>query len=204
MEGFHPSFGDCHHGSLVSHNISPCPINAFKAFMSNLKPGATSGTLNIICLDRFTNWKSYGPHTKFSSELLTTAAQILIKGESVISDAGKKPTLDMTRPYVVYDDMPAVDVGGPKRQFFTATSMDLKDNHALFEGSDNQLFPVYSTGVIASGLLKVLGQVIVHSILQEGPGFPFLDPCIYHYICTSSVEEALQLMSLRCLHPLLR
>lgn len=117
------------------------------------------------------------------SKLDGESFRIMTDKESVLSDAicyYKKPTLDMRRPvYVVYRDMPAVDAGGPKRQFFTEIILGLKDKHALFEGSNNQLFPVYSTGIISSNLLKVLGRAIVHSVLHEGPGFPFLAPCIY-------------------------
>lgn len=103
---------------------------------------------------------------------------------STLSDAlryYKNPALDMARPiYVVYENMPAADAGGPKKQFFTTIFLELKNNHALFEGSNNQLFPVYSVGVIASGLLKVLGCVIVHSVLHDGPDF-------LHHVSTSTI-----------------
>lgn len=103
----------------------------------------------------------------------------------------KKNNLDMSRPiFVVYENMPAIDAGGPRRQLFSDIIIDLRDKHALFEGPINSRYPVYSTGVVASGLLKVLGRVVVHSILHEGLGFPFLAPCIYNYICTSSVEDS--------------
>ena len=38
--------------------------------------------------------------------------------------------------------------------------------------------------------------MIVHSVLQDGPGFPFLAPCIYKYICTESVDEAIELVEM--------
>ncbi len=139
-------------------------------------------------------------------KLFGDPSRIIVKEESsTLSDAlryYKHPALDMARPiYIVYEDMPAADAGGPKKQFFTDIFLELKNNHALFEGSNNQLFPVYSAGVIGSGLLKVLGRVIVHSVLQDGPGFPFLAPCIYKYICTHSVEDALQCADVSQLSP---
>ena len=104
----------------------------------------------------------------------------------------KQPSLHLTHPLSIqYSGAAAIDAGGPRRQFFTNVLKALKSHYSLFEGSDNQLVPVYSASVLASGLLKVLGQVIVHSCLQEGPGFPFLAPFVYKSICRMSMDEIL-------------
>lgn len=53
------------------------------------------------------------------------------------------------------------------------------------------MLPIYSpSAALSLNMFKVLGRIIVHSVLQEGPGFPFFAPAIYKYICTGSAEEA--------------
>ena len=130
---------------------------------------------------------------------------ITVESSSVVSSAikyYKRSTVDMRRPLSLsFRGTPTIDAGGPKRQFFTDTLNALKDEYNLFEGSEDRLLPVYSTSVLASGLLKVIGQVIVHSVLFKGPAFAFLAPCIYKYISSGSVEEAVQCVKLSDLSP---
>lgn len=135
--------------------------------------------------------------TCFSERKLTgMMASIDVDSVSAVSCAVayyKRPHIDMQRPVsVTYSGTPAVDAGGPKRQFFTDVLHSLKSSYNLFEGSGNRLLPVYSASVVSSGLFKVLGQVIVHSVLQEGPGFPFLAPFIYKCVCGVAHEEAIE------------
>ena len=73
--------------------------------------------------------------------------------------------------------------------------LKLRDSFSLFEGSNNRLLPCY-TPAITSGLLQVLGCIVVHSVLQDGPGFPLLAPRIYKYIGTESIEEAIECVQL--------
>ena len=37
-----------------------------------------------------------------------------------------------------------------------------------------------------------MGTIIVHSILQGGPGVPIFSPVIYYYLAKDNVEEALK------------
>jgi len=74
----------------------------------------------------------------------------------------KDPKFDITRPFrVSFNNQPALDVGGPKREFFTIlfeelTEMDVKLLPALFEGPSKGYYhytaPVLST--LASLLLS--------------------------------------------------
>ena len=45
----------------------------------------------------------------------------------------------------------------------------------------------------------MLGKIIVHSLLQDGPGFPFLAPYVYHYITSESIEESFEKVTLSVL-----
>ena len=71
---------------------------------------------------------------------------------------------------------PAVDTGGLRRQFFTDVlhHFSHKDMKAMFVGPQERLRPNYSSQV--EPFMKILGTIIVHSLLQEGPGFPYFSP----------------------------
>ena len=77
-----------------------------------------------------------------------------------------------------------IDAGGPRRQFFTSMYEDFRDNKhvQLFDGLCNYLRPVCSPAICLSGLFTLLGRMIVHSILLEEIGFPYLARFVYWYI----------------------
>ena len=58
----------------------------------------------------------------------------------------------------------------------------------MFQGNKHRLRPHYSPQLLP--LFKILGTIIVHSLLQEGPGFPYLAPYVYWYLATGSEETA--------------
>ena len=68
--------------------------------------------------------------------------------------------------------------------------MHIKDKMNAFKGPvATCLIPAYSSQVLASGILKILGRIVVHSLLQGGPGFPFLTPYVYKYITTENIDQ---------------
>lgn len=79
---------------------------------------------------------------------------------------------------------PAVDTGGVRRQMYTHAFMDFARNKffKLFEGPANYLRPRCTAEVRSSGLLKILGTMIAHSICQDGIGFPYFSPTCFWYI----------------------
>ena len=102
-----------------------------------------------------------------------------------IRDSYKTPGLDMNNPIrVVLDGVPAVDQGGVRRGIFTDVFISFTENERvhLFEGMPNYLRPLYSAEAQSSGLFKVLGQMIAHSIAMDGIGFPYLSPICYWYM----------------------
>ena len=40
--------------------------------------------------------------------------------------------------------------------------------------------------------MKYIGTIIVHSILQGGPGFPIFSPSVYRYFSTGNFELAMR------------
>lgn len=90
---------------------------------------------------------------------------------------------------IVYTGQPAADTGGVVCQFFTQLLAAITDS--FFQGKEYRS-PIYNSDTVASGLMKLVGTIIVHSILQGGPGLPIFSPGIYYYLAKGNVEEALK------------
>ena len=94
---------------------------------------------------------------------------------------------------VVMNNQPAADTGGVTRQFFTQLIKLLTDE--LFSG-DMYKSPIYNPKLVATGLMKLFGKIIVHSILQGGPGLPILSPPVFYYIATGDSEKAMEMVTI--------
>ena len=108
----------------------------------------------------------------------------------------KDPKFDVTRPFKVsFNNQPALDVGGPKTDFFSIlfeelTEMNGKTLPALFEGNSKRLLPLFNFSIVYSGVFVSVGKMSAHSIAQCGVGFPYLAPCAYWYIVTDDISKA--------------
>jgi len=45
----------------------------------------------------------------------------------------------------------------------------------------------------------VIGIIIVHSVLQDGPCFPFFSPAVFSYLWSGSVDAAVQHLNIDAL-----
>ena len=123
--------------------------------------------------------------------------KVKVDTEDLLSDAlafYKGNGFDASRPIrVYYNGQPAIDTGGVKRQFFTdmfekfVTSPELK----VFEGPPTQLLFSYNQQALSSGITKLLGKIVGHSILQGCGGFPYLAPSAYSYLSTGEITKAM-------------
>lgn len=131
---------------------------------------------------------------QLSQQLLSKHSITLsVDDESAVGDAiayYKKRDVDLSHPLTIkYSE--GLAAGGLSRQFYSDVMMHIKDKMNALEGPvPTCLIPAYSSQVLASGILKILGRIIVHSLLQGGPGFPFLAPFVYKYITTESMDQA--------------
>jgi len=100
---------------------------------------------------------------------------------------------DASQLRIVLSDQPAVDVGGVRRQVYTTVYTEFASNKhvGLFNGPENHLRPALSVEARSSGLLRLLGKMIAHSICQDGIGFPYLSPLCYWYL-VGGEEKALE------------
>lgn len=78
----------------------------------------------------------------------------------------------------------AIDTGGIRRQTYTQVYSDFAHNKHihLFDGATNLLRPSVSAIARSSGILKILGKMLSHSIYQDGIGFPYLSDVCYWYL----------------------
>jgi len=100
---------------------------------------------------------------------------------------------DASQLQVILSDQPPVDAGGVRRQVYTTVYAEFaKNKHVvLFHGPENYLRPALSVEARSSGLLKLLGKMVAHSICQDGIGFPYLSPLCYWYL-VGGEEKALE------------
>ena len=94
--------------------------------------------------------------------------------------------------HVVYKGQPAADAGGVTHQFYTQLLQEISQQ--FFQG-DTFKTPIYNSNMVVSGIMKLVGTVITHSILQGGPGFPVFSPSVYHYLATGDFDAAVQKIS---------
>jgi len=122
--------------------------------------------------------------------------KLKVDEEDLLNDAMayyKNPNFNPKKQLrVIFNNQPAADIGGVSRQFFTQLLYLMSEE--FFQG-DNYKLPTYSSHVVASGIMKLVGTVIVHSILQGGPGLTIFSPSVYHYLATGDVDGAIQKMS---------
>ena len=112
----------------------------------------------------------------------------------------KTPNEDISkcRIRICLNDQPAIDTGGIRCQVYTSVLQQFSENQhpfKLFDGPPNSLRPYYSAATRSSGIFKILGSIVGHSIFQDGIGFPHLSTVSYWYIAAGE-QAALQYLSL--------
>ena len=110
----------------------------------------------------------------------------------------KLPQLNLNkRVRVVLGSQPPVDTGGVRRQLYSSVFAEFADNKhiQLFDGPVNHRRLVCTAEARASGLFKVLGIMVAHSICQDGIGFSYFSPVCYWYMVGE--EKALQFASVQ-------
>jgi len=65
----------------------------------------------------------------------------------------------------------------------------------LFERNEEFILQVVNLEAYNCGYFSMLVKIILHSVVQEGPGFPYFPLPIYYYICTQSVDLAIEYLS---------
>eukprot|EP00794_Sanderia_malayensis_P008374 gene8374-9273_t len=102
----------------------------------------------------------------------------------------KRVDFDARTPFrIVFNGQPAADSGGVWRHIFGAVLKKLLGNY--FKG-DYKKVPVDNSDVLISGIMKLIGKVVVHSVVQGGPGIPIFSEAVYWYLVTGNVNETIE------------
>ena len=137
---------------------------------------------------------------RMKSKLSGPILKITVDESDIIADAFaifKDNKFEAFHPVRVnFIGQPAVDSGGPRREFFTRLFQEIVYSTQglaanLFEGEEGRLMTSYSTIAVCSGVIKVIGKMIAYSIVRCGVGFPFLSPVCYWYLVTDDVNQAI-------------
>ena len=152
-----------------------------------------------VCLDM--NTKALLRVLKFA-RMKARVKRVIVNADTILRDAlglyKNNTSFDIDGPLEVeFVGSEVVDLGGPRRQFFNVLIDGIKENCTLllFEGED-YLLPCINHDTIIAGHYRMVGRMILHSILNEGPGFPFFPPPVYYYLVTGTIESALPHMDI--------
>ncbi len=122
--------------------------------------------------------------------------RLTVSRSSIFADSVslfKQRNFDFKKPLkVTFEGEPAIDGGGPRREFFTIVLRQLlspSTNPRLFEGRNNQFLPMHNTDALRANLYKVAGRIVATSITQGGPAFPVFPKAVYIYFQNPSPND---------------
>ena len=122
--------------------------------------------------------------------------KLRVDEDDILNDAlayYKSQNFDPKNPVrILFNGQPAADTGGVTRQFFTQLLQSISEE--CFHGSSTKT-PVYKADMVASDVMKLIGNMIVHSVLQGGPAFPVFSESVYTYLVTGDVNTAMTKLS---------
>jgi hypothetical protein len=105
----------------------------------------------------------------------------------------KQRKFDFTVPIkITFAGEPAIDGGGPVREFFTILTRELLSSSSsirLFEGRNSRFLPIHNTDAVRSNLFKVAGRIVAASVCHGGPGFPVFSRAIYSYFQNPNSDD---------------
>ena len=110
----------------------------------------------------------------------------------------KSPRVDTRKQLrIKINNMPAIDTGGVRHQVYFTVFNDFHHNKyiKLFTGPSHSVSPVCTAEARSTGLFKVLGTMVGHSVCQDGIGFPFFSLANYYYVVKGE-ERAIEVCSI--------
>lgn len=161
------------------YDLSGCD---FKRSSDCLLRGPTLAAILEMVNDRFLHFPKQKVHIDFEDMWADMIAQY------------KSPDMYLHCLFrIILDGKPSIDTGGVRRQVYSSVFENFAHNRTirLFDGPENHLRPVCTAEARSSGLLKILGKMIAHSICQDGIGFSYLSPTCYWYLIGGE-DKALQ------------
>ena len=128
--------------------------------------------------------------------------RLTVSRSSILSDSVsifKQRSFDFRKPLkITFEGDPAIDGGGPKREYFTLVLRQLLSPSAsprLFEGRGNVFLPMHNSDALRSNLYKVAGRIVATSIIHGGPGFPVFPRGLYIYFQNQKTNDVVDHIS---------
>ena len=84
--------------------------------------------------------------------------------------------------HVTFVGEPAVDAGGPLREFLRLLMGDIASNNSLFCGDEKYRVPIQNMTALEKQTYHYVGQMMAVSLIHGGPSPTFLTPSVVDYL----------------------
>ena len=127
----------------------------------------------------------------------------ITREKSIIGQVVQKynnPAFNIGSPLIVQFRSPGtpelgIDVGGPTTEYFFYLMNELVRGNLngiqLFEGEQGHLVPRFDYDIMSGNVMKMVGRMILHSVLNQCRGLSGLSPAIVDYIITGKQDSVL-------------
>lgn len=195
--------------SLMDENISSLTVLFPEAELSDIRDALNHcGSLELAaeklsekadtCEQSSTSMDASGilKHLKLKMKGYGLAEKIKVDRDDLVLDLFhyyKDPNFDPDLQIKLqFRREPAIDNGGVLRQAYEDAFLALAKGEVglkMFQGPYERLVPIYRSDNVLNGVFEVLGKMVAHSMIQGGPGFPYLSPVVYWYIATGDLQQ---------------
>ncbi|KAL5470935.1 hypothetical protein EMCRGX_G028994 [Ephydatia muelleri] len=101
--------------------------------------------------------------------------------------AARRPTFCVSGALKVeFIGEPAVDAGGPKREFFSILAKEM--SQIIFEGPVNMISFKHDPAGIEANMFYCIGMLMAMAVVQCSTGFPFLCDAMFAYMCNIPLQ----------------
>lgn len=207
----HSNNASCGPSSSWQFQLEASQIESLRAIFPHLSENdARSALTNYGSVDRAADALSANEPNEEAQESLpviaiednpTSALDILTELRKQMQHPPQKlnndkdPDFDpRKRIRVCSKDQVAPDTGCVLRQFYNDVFVVLSQNGdhlKLFEGEAKRQIPLFRSEQVVCGIFEIVSKMIAHSLVQGGPGFPYLATVMYSYISTGDLQAAL-------------
>ena len=94
----------------------------------------------------------------------------------------KRPISEHSHICVTFLGEPAVDAGGPLREFFYLMLSEIAQNNTLFCGKVSARIPKHNMVELSKQTYKYIGSILAASIVHGGPAPKFFSTAVANYI----------------------
>ena len=122
----------------------------------------------------------------------TVYTRVVVRRKHVLADAMHyfKHVVDYSKYIrVLFVGEPAVDDGGPLREFLNLLVGEIAQNNALFTGTEDCRVPVPNMTELGKATYKYVGSMLAVSLLYGGPAPSFFAPSTAQYIIRGGLDK---------------